>query len=124
MVNQLHQLVSLRDSLLEEEDETKRDETQIDALAAEITQIITEHQDTLPVEVMLESLTKLGAAPSILYDDNGHFTIGGDGFQNLPDVELYETQETVFGGEWMVPAGHWKPTIREALRVYLKDRET
>lgn len=98
-------------------------EKKIDELALEIRTFITTHQDDLGIDDIIEGLTMLGAAPSIIYDDNGHFMIGGDGMQNMPDSSVYDTQETEFSGTWFVPAGAWKPTIREAIKVYLEDKE-
>jgi len=84
----------------------------------EIIQCIQECQDSLPMEFILESLTSMGHCPSVLYDDNGHFAVEGDGWQKLLlDYDLNE--ETTFEGGWVIPGGHWKPTVREALSCFL-----
>lgn len=112
----LTELVSARDALLQ----TNPESSKIDDFRNEIIDYIKEWRNSLPVELIIESLCSLGAAPSILYDDNGHFTIGGDGSQNLPTFEVgWETRETVFEGVWYVAPGHWKKTIREALNLYI-----
>jgi hypothetical protein len=120
MVNEIAKLLEERSLIL---DETPDDE-RVDLLSEKIRASLALHQDSLAVEFIIESLTKLGSAPSILYDDNGHFTIGGDGSQNLPTIgDDHKTQETTFQGCWFVKAGGWKKTIREALRDYFESRE-
>jgi len=120
MVDEIAKLLEERSLIL---DETPDDE-RVDLLSEKIWTLLAARQDFLPVEFIIESLTKLGSAPSILYDDNGHFTIGGDGSQNLPTVEEgFETKETYFEGSWVVKPGGWKKTIREALKTYFKERE-
>jgi hypothetical protein len=117
---QVQQLVDERDNLLK----TDRDNPRIDILADKIWIALNEYQDILPVDFIIESLTSLGAAPSILYDDNGHFTIGEDGIQNMPTFgDEHKTKETTFDGTWFVKPGRWKPTIREAIKDYFEDRE-
>ena len=111
-------LVLRRDELLDNDP----DSPEVDALALEIRAYLKKHRDTLSTELILETIAGLGGAPSLIYDDNGHWTIGGDGTQNLPTFEDgWETKETVFQGEWFVEPGHWKPTIREALYQYLDE---
>jgi hypothetical protein len=93
----------------------------VDKIAEEILHYLKENHATLPVEDIIETLTHLGGAPSILYDDNGHFTIGGDGIQNMPTFEDdWKIKETTFQGTWFVEPGGWKDTIREALAAYFE----
>ena len=48
-----------------------------------IHDFIENNHAELAVENILEGMTSIGAAPSLLYDDNGHFAMGGDGMQGL-----------------------------------------
>ena len=95
---------------------------QINRNAVAILSYLRANQSGLAVDEIIEALTHLGDAPSILYDDNGHFTIGGDGIQNLPTIEDgWATKRTTFEGTWSVEPGGWKCTIREALGAYLSN---
>jgi hypothetical protein len=86
---------------------------EIDFLAGEILKYIKVWRHLLPFEFIIEELTKLGWSPSLLYDDNGHFAISGDGMQtiseNKEDCQMYN----------FVEKDMWKDTIREALNYYL-----
>ena len=119
--DQLLGMVTSRKSLFSDDEVIqKNNEDEIDKRAEEIRNFIKQYRSELSFEVIVESLTMLGAAPSLLYDDNGHFYIGGDGFQNLPTFDdSWKTKETDFQGTWFVPANGWKETIREALDAYL-----
>src|ERR1035437_6322840 len=121
----LQELINTRKALFSDDEKIqKKNDKQIDELAEQVWAFVREHREKLSVEQMIESITHLGAAPSILYDDNGHFTIGGKGHQNLPTFEDgWETKETYFEGGWTVKPGGWKKTIREALSTYLDERE-
>lgn len=79
------------------------------------------HQEELPVETILETLASLGSAPSLLYDDDGHWTIGGDGTQPVMALED-RTKETTFDATWWVGPNRWKLSIREAIRDYLHEQ--
>ena len=65
---------------------------------------------------MIESLTKLGEAPNILYDDNGNFAVTGTGFQSVSMDEISDVTMSFF-----VLKEHWFKTIREALKYYLSE---
>ncbi len=56
----------------------------------------------------MEGMTHKGWAVSLIYDDNGNFAFGTDGFQNCRQ----------FGEDlsisWIVKAEDFKPTIRQA----------
>lgn len=61
--------------------DTYAPQLQISDNATKIRAFLRDNQSVLPVDEILETLTKLGASPSVIYDDNGHFTIGRDGWQ-------------------------------------------
>ncbi len=62
----------------------------------------------------MEDMTRKGWAVSLIYDDNGHFAFGTDGFQNCRQ----------FGDDlsisWIVKAEDFKPTIRQAWDQFQK----
>lgn len=98
----------------------KPNDPEVNGLAERIHSLLEEAQESLPVEFILESLTRLGAAPSLLYDDDGHWTIGTDGTQ--PVMAFADrTKETTFDAVWWVQPNSWRKTIREAIRDYLAD---
>ncbi len=85
-------------------------------------EIITNLQKSfkeLTFEYIVETLTELGQAPSVLYDDNGNFAVNGTGFQNVAYGNETEDMEMTF----FVEKKYWKPTMREALHYYLFDED-
>ena len=87
----------------------------IDELSKIIYHMLKINQSELSFEFIIEELTKLGDAPCLLYDDNGHFVINGEGMQSI-NTEVSDSVITHF-----VDKKDWKPTIREALEDYLND---
>jgi len=84
--------------------------------AREIRELLIEKFDLLEADFIIESLTHLGHAPNILYDDNGHFGISADGFQ--PVVTGSKKLE---GSIHILVEKHiWHRTIRGAIKIYLK----
>lgn len=90
---------------------------EIDILGAEILRLLQQHHKELPVDFIIEELTKLGQAPNVIYDDNGHFAITADGYATVSDepqdAEVYS----------FVRKSQWKRTIREALEYYMFNRD-
>lgn len=97
-------------------DYTINEPKEIDEIANEIVDYILKHKDEIEFEVIIESLTHLGGAPNLLYDDNGHFAITDEGIQSVCYGDEPEDVETSFTVEKI----HWKSTIREALNHYLE----
>jgi hypothetical protein len=87
----------------------------IDTLADEIFEKIKVWKYSLPFEFIIEELTKLGQSPCLLYDDNGHFAISGDGVQSI-SIDI-EDQELIH----FIEKDMWKDSIREALDHYLNN---
>ena len=85
----------------------------------EITEILQKSFKELPFEYIVETLTEIGQAPNILYDDNGNFAVTGNGFQNVAYGDEPEDMEMSF---W-IEKKYWKPTLREALHHYLFDED-
>ena len=70
-------------------------------------------------EQALESLSSIGASPSLIHDDNGHWAISSMGFQNVPLTDEPEDITTTL----FVEAKAWKNTIREAIIYWLESDE-
>ena len=92
-----------------------------DDKADEIKDIIVDefrtNFDKYEVDFIIETLTKFGDAPCVMYDDNGMFAVSGDGYQPVViDDERIEGDITVY-----VSKEQWFKTIRESLRYYIFD---
>jgi hypothetical protein len=86
-------------------------------LGEEIHDLLSIHHKNLPVDFILETLTKLGGDVSILYDDNGNFAMGTVGYSSVSTVPS-DCSLTFF-----VEKDNWKPTIREAISVLFENFE-
>lgn len=91
---------------------------EIDQLSEEIVSLIKKYFDFLEIDFIIESLTYLGHAPNILYDDDGRFAVEVEGFQTVPQDGPSDIEMSFF-----VEAKKWKSTIREAVKYYLDDEE-
>lgn len=89
---------------------------EIDDLGDEIRKLIESGVKTLDVDFVLETLTKLGDAPQLMYDDNGHFAFSEDCLVPVTSDKFDESvQFTVF-----IEPDYWFDNIRDALEYYLK----
>ena len=88
-------------------------DNEIDDLSNQIIYLIKQHKHLLTFEFIIEQLTKLGGAPCLLYDDNGHFAISSGGLQTISS----EISDTAFYN--FVEKDYWKNNIREALYYFL-----
>ena len=89
---------------------------EIDDIGDEIRTLIKSGIKTLDVDFILESLTTLGDAPQMMYDDNGHFAFSGDCLAPVTSDKFDENvQFTVF-----IEPDYWFDNIRDALEYYLK----
>lgn len=95
---------------------SEQEPVMIDTLADEIFSLLLSNKDTLPVDFIIETLTKLGHAPNILYDDNGLFAVDVCAFQPLVTDESTDDVSMNF----IVNKNIWKPTIREAIAYNLQ----
>ena len=100
-----------------EYDTLKEDEEKIDELAKEILSYIKAYYEQLPFDFIMEQLSHLGWCPNLLNDDNGHWAIATDGFQNVVFGDEPEDVETSF----FVETKYWKKTPKEALLTYLNE---
>ena len=118
--NKRYELFAKYNESYDEEISDHRDEfpKEIDELADEILDRIESWRNSLSVEFILEELSKLGQAPSLLYDDEGHWAVSGEGFQNVVIGDPIDVHMNIF-----VEKDMWKDTIREALDYYLDYEE-
>ena len=105
-------------SLLDQRDEKysrNENDPDVDTIRDEILDEIKVNFNSYEVDFILETITRFGSAPNLVYDDNGMFAITDNGYQPVvTGDELIEGPLTVF-----VEASQWKKTIREALLHYL-----
>jgi hypothetical protein len=87
---------------------------EIDQLGSQISNLLKKWRDFLSFEFILVELTKLGQSPSLLYDDNGHFALYGDGIQTVSTGDSTDVKMAFW-----VPKQFWKETPRLALEHYL-----
>lgn len=92
-----------------------------DAIEEKIVKIFRERHEEFECDFILETYTHFGAAPSLIYDDNGMWAVLSEG-----------TQPVVYGDD--VFEGHvdmmffcnkdqWFDTIRGAVTHYLMNRD-
>ncbi len=62
-------------------------------------------------EQAFEKLAEIGCCPNLLNDDNGHWAVAFDGFQNVPMGDDPEDIATTC----FIEAKDWKNSIYEAL---------
>jgi len=87
---------------------------EVDILADEILDSIKKWRYVLPFEFIFDELTKLGWAPCLLYDDDGHFAVADDGWSEIPE----ESPGDIHLGHY-ITKNQWKDSIREALNYFL-----
>ncbi|MBS3146773.1 hypothetical protein J4471_03695 [Candidatus Woesearchaeota archaeon] len=104
------------DKLFDLREKSIEDDLIVEDLTQKILQLLQKHQPNLHVDYVIESLTKLGFAPNILYDDNGHFAIVESYLQSLSNKSP-ENQYLAF----QIQKDDWKNSIRTALTSYIFD---
>lgn len=110
-------LDKLRYELIDQE-ETLENDKKIDEYADKILALINEGKDQLEFEFIFEQLTRLGEAPCLLYDDNGHWAIISDGFCTVVLDEPIDWEACFF-----IKKEDWCDNIRTALAKYLSNSE-
>ena len=75
----------------------------------EIKQKVTDRE--INCEQAFESLSEIGYCANLLNDDNGHWAVKFDGFQNVPMGDEPEDISTTC----FIEAKDWKDSIYEAL---------
>lgn len=115
-------LQKLRSELLNKQDEEVKDiienyDITIDNLTTQILDLIKPNIDKLDFDFIMEQLSHLGWCPNLLYDDNGHWAVSADGYQNVVSGDVPEDIETHF----YIEAEDWKNSPKEALYKFLHD---
>lgn len=67
----------------------------------------------------LEASASIVACPALMYDDRGYWAIALDGIKSMPEGKEPADASRIF----FVAADDWRPTLREAIREYLKGYE-
>ena len=116
MKKHIEQWIAKRNDLINND----KDEVEVDRLEACIVKAIKENFYELECDFILESMTHLGAAPSVLYDDNGMWAVIGDGTQ--PALSENERLEGLVHIGFFLERKDWHSTIRAALKHYLFER--
>jgi len=115
---EIESMNNFRYSLIRKQNEdttTPAETKKIDDLAEEILRYIKLYFENLPFDFIMDQLANLGQCPNLLNDDNGHWAVTSDGFQNVPKGGEPDDIETHF----YVEASEWKDTPKEALLHYL-----
>lgn len=86
----------------------------IDDLGDKIHSLLKEFHSELPLDLVLEELTKLGHSPSLLYDDNGHWCIACEGYQSVSPGDGPADTEAVY----VIKEEEWSNSINEAIDKY------
>lgn len=92
-------------------------EPEIDKFQEEILELIKTNFDILEFDFVMEQLSRLGWCPNLLYDDNGHWAVSADGYQNAAWKDEPIDIETHF----YIEAEDWKNSPKEALYKFLHD---
>lgn len=76
-INKIKRLLKIRKNYL------KKISTEYDAdkIQNQITKCFKKHFEAYTVDFILETLTKFGDAPNVIYDDNGMFAVTSEGYQ-------------------------------------------
>lgn len=88
-----------------------------DKIEESITKSIMTYYPLYSIDFIIETLTKFGQAPNLVYDDNGLFAVSGTGLQPV----VYDDQKLDGSITVIVESEMWFPTIRKALYHYLKN---
>jgi len=115
----LKYLMRLRQMLI---DQGKVDSPESNELMKQIDEYIYENRKDLSIDFILEGLASIGDAPSLLYDDEGHWAIGMEGIQNVGfDFDHKDPKSKAnFDSTWFLNREDWKDSIREAIVWYLR----
>lgn len=89
---------------------------EIDEKAQELADLIRKNSDELDFDFIMEQLAHLGQCVCLLNDDNGHWAVTADGYQNVVTGRPKNLVTQFF-----VEAKQWKSTPRKALKQYLSE---
>ena len=106
-------LVKKRKDLFKTTPKSKR----INTMANQIMEKIDAHFNELEVDFILQTLTHLGHAPAVVFDDNGLWAVSGTGMN-----QVVTGRQRIEGAmHIIVEKKYWHTTIRKALKYYLKE---
>jgi hypothetical protein len=88
----------------------------IDKNAKVIIKTLSKHHSSLNCDFMLETLDKLGFAPSLISNDDGRWAVLVEGIQNMNAHE--EPIDMII--ECFIDKGYWKNNIRDAIIYFLE----
>ena len=74
MKKQIAEWLDERDQLLNSDNEKEADK-----IEAKIKKILKEQENTFDCDFILETITRFGGSPSVIYDDNGMWAVLSDG---------------------------------------------
>lgn len=117
--NEIKKMLDIRDGFLDQVDEDFKVlppfMEKADQIESSIAASLHEHYNEYGVDEIIETLTRFGQAPCLVYDDNGMFAVSSDGYG--PHV----VGDEVISGSMQVIVNRtmWKKTIREALWFYM-----
>lgn len=113
---EIAEFLNERDKIYKKRKLSPSDHERAGDIKTKIITSIRKNFDEYEVDFIIETWTRFGSAPNIMYDDNGLFAVAEDGFQPVVSGnEKIEGSLTVF-----VKKEQWKKTIREALAHYIK----
>lgn len=99
-----------RDKLIK----TKKNNKRIDEIKKQIQDEIIANYYYYPVDFILETWTRFGASPNLVYDDDGLFAISNIGYPAVYGKQKMEGEIIV-----LIKKNQWKESIREALKIYI-----
>lgn len=114
-IKEIEELDKKRYELIAQE-ETPENNQKIEDLTEQILELIYMGKYELDFEFIMHHLTRLGQAPCLLYDDDGHWAITCEGY-----VSAISDGPDDWEGLFQVPKEKWYNTIREALFAYLEE---
>lgn len=115
----IKKLLDGRDALIDFADKvnsTKEEEENvksIDDIQEKITKSIKNYFDFYEIDFILETFTRFGAAPMLIYDDNGRFAVSDTSSGPVAFKKVSGTY-TVWVEKKM-----WKRTIRKAVKYWI-----
>ncbi len=90
----------------------------LDAIDKEIIELLQQHFDLLDGLYILVILSHLGAAPNLVYDDDGMWAITTGGFSSIPnkEMEFYSVDLT-----FVIEKEEWFSDPKEAIKYTLNN---
>jgi len=87
----------------------------VNRIRNEVLLAIKRDLDVYPAEFVIETLTRFGDAPQLVYDDNGMFAVSGTSYSGV----VVGRQRLNGVITVSVEKRQWSPTVRGALKKYV-----